>query len=101
MAIQFTETDRQALLARCHWSPTEDLCLDVYQPTSRYELPKGLKLKHGPMPAYWVDQLHLYIAACTRDFPFQLRHYLGLPMWERAMDVWADTGDLKKSFRAV
>jgi hypothetical protein len=42
-----------------------------------------------------------YIKVLTRDYPFQMRNAMGLPLWERFAEEWCDTGDESKALRAI
>ena len=86
-----------------NWLPTEDLCIDIYTPGSegQYEWPKELKPKRGELPEYYAEQARRYIAVVTETYPFQMRWFLGEPMWMRFCDMWADKGDFTRSMRAI
>lgn len=91
---------RDQFLKDWHWLPTEDTCIDIYVQESDFTWPKELKSKHE-LPDYWAEEAKTYIRTITQVYPFQMRHYLGEPMWSRFCDVFAATGDLQKAMRAI
>lgn len=94
-------SSRDQFLKDWNWQTTEDTCVDIYAPQSEFKWPKDLKCKKGDLPEHWGEEAKKYIRTCTRDYPFQMRFFLGEPMWLRFCDVWAHTGDIRKAMRAI
>lgn len=92
---------RELFLRDWRWSKEQDLCTDVYAPSSDYEWPKEAKCRKGDLPEHYQEEAKKYIRTITSRYPFQMRHYLGEPMWARFCDMWANTGDLVKAMRAI
>lgn len=92
---------RESFLRDWRWAKDEDLCVDVYAPSSDFSWPKDAKCLRGDLPEAWSDEAKKYIRTCTRRFPFQMRYYFGEPMWLRFCDVWAATGDFARAMRAI
>ena len=92
---------RETFLRDWKWSIVDDTCVDVYAPGTPYEWPKDLKCRKGALPEYYAEQAVRYIRTIAVRYPFQMRHFLGEPMWLRFCDVWADTGDIQKAMRAI
>jgi len=80
--------------------PTEDLCTDVYTPSATpYTWPKEVPKRE--LHEVYAEMAVNYIRAITARYPFQMRHYLGEPMWLRFCDEWSVSGDFGKAMRAI
>ncbi len=78
------------------------MCIDIYTPgTSDYTWPKDLRAKFGELTEHNSDEAKRYIRTVTEIYPFQMRFYLGEPMWARFCDAWAESGDITRAMRAV
>lgn len=82
------------------WDPREDLCVDVWAPEpTPYTWPK--EISQRALSDTYAELAVMYIRACTAQYPFQIRQYLGEPMWMRFCDMWSATGDFARAMRAI
>jgi len=42
-----------------------------------------------------------YIKAIVSEYPFQLRHAMALPLWERFAEEFCNTGDVRKALNSI
>lgn len=42
-----------------------------------------------------------YIAVLTKQYPFQIRWAMAVPLWKRFAEAWCETGDIKESLRVI
>lgn len=97
-----SRSSREKFLKDWGWTPFEDFCTEVYVPSDNpYVWPKDLKPQAGELPEYYAEQAIAYIRTITRQYPFQMRQFLGEPLWLRFCHRWAATGDYRKSMRAI
>jgi hypothetical protein len=50
---------------------------------------------------YTAEKAHKYIRELTKNYPFQLRFAMALPLWERFAEEWCATGDEKRALGAI
>lgn len=103
-------TQNQVFLITRNWTTLQDTWQgdnrwDAEDAAEAYVYPpaKGFinKDKWRDLPESYAEEARAYIyMVCTR-YPLQLRAVLGLPMWLRFCDVWADTGKLHLAMRAI
>lgn len=95
-----SRSSRETFLRDWRWDPTEDLCVDTWAPEAMpYQWPKEIPAR--PLSDTYAELAVMYIRECTKQYPFQMRHYLGEPMWMRFCQSWSNTGDFKKAMRAI
>jgi hypothetical protein len=81
--------------------------LDTLQDT--YVKPKWRNVDHTrfpyshsrDLPVEVASQAINYIDAIVKQYPFQLRYTMALPLWKRFTQEWCDTGDIEKSLRVI
>jgi hypothetical protein len=73
---------------------------DTYVPAKGKK--KEYKYTHDrPLPEDVRVKAESYIAVLTAKYPYQLRHLMGIAYWNRFSEMWCDTGDARKSMRAI
>lgn len=98
-----SRSSRERFLRDWHWVPTEDLCIDVWAPDENptpYPWPKEIK-PGRELPDHYAEEAVRYIKVITLAYPFQMRQYLGEPMWMRFCEMWAATADVERAMRAI
>lgn len=82
---------------------------DIDTLQDKYVKPKWRSASHGRfpyehrrrLPAEVAQQAIEYIDVIVKDYPFQLRYTMALPLWKRFAQEWCDTGDVEKSLRVI
>lgn len=100
--LSASRSSRQSFLQDWRWTPDEDLCHDVYSPDAPMEVyswPREVPAR--AISDTYVELAVEYIRACTVQYPFQMRAFLGEPMWMRFCEAWSATGDFLKAMRAI
>jgi hypothetical protein len=87
-----------------NWTPESDTLKDeVGKHMSWTDLSnKAFPYEHGrPMPMALARKAINYITAIVKQYPFQLRYTMALPLWARFCEAWCDTGDEQKALLAI
>lgn len=57
---------------------------------------------HGrPLPNEVAQKAIDYINVIAKQYPFQIRYTMVLPLWKRFAETWCETGDVEKSMRVI
>lgn len=95
-----SRSSREQFLRDWNWSTAEDLCHDLWRPDEHpYTWPKEVPAR--AISDTYIELATMYIRACTVKYPFQMRQYLGEPMWMRFCESWSSTGSFAKAMRAI
>lgn len=54
-----------------------------------------------PLPKETAQKAIDYIAVLTKQYPFQLRYTMAIPLWERFAETWCNTGDEEEALRVI
>lgn len=53
------------------------------------------------LPNDVAERAHNYVFAIVKQYPFQLRYAMALPLWSRFCQTWCETGDEPTALRAI
>jgi hypothetical protein len=54
-----------------------------------------------PLPTTVAQHAIDYISVIVKDYPFQLRYAMAIPLWERFAEEWCVSGDEAKALRGI
>jgi len=82
---------------------SKDILQDEYKMPAWTDVEKTrFPYEHSrPLPQHVAKEAIEYISVIAKQYPFQLRYTMVLPLWERFALEWCETGDLKKSLRVI
>lgn len=94
--------DKQKIIEKT--SPDRDTLQDAPDKHLKWTIVnnESFQYRHKrPLPRKAAREAIKYINVLTRQYPFQLRYAMAIPLWERFSQEWCESGDLKKSLRGI
>lgn len=94
--------DKQRIIERT--SPEKDTLQETPEKSLRWTSAKKPYFPYShkrPLPRRQAQKAIDYINVITKDYPFQLRYAMALPLWERFSRTWCDSGDIQEALRGI
>lgn len=84
-----------------HWDDDKDTLQE--KPSTGWKASDGgFEWEHSrPLPLETAQKAMQYIGVLTKQYPFQLRYVMALPLWHRFSQEWCETGDETKALKAI
>ena len=93
---------KEDILARS--SPERDTLQETPDKSSRWTKVSETMFDYNhprPLPNDTAQKAIDYINVIVKEFPFQIRYHMAVPLWERFSDAWCETGNESESLRAI
>ncbi len=84
-----------------HWDQEYDTVNEQMSKGDSIEFPTFYYDHDRKLTRITAKKAHDYIRELVKVYPFQLRHELALPLWERFAEAWCETGDEAKALGAI